>query len=274
MYTINCKGQLISLEQPLVMGIINTTSDSFYAQSRQASVDSVLFTAEKMIFEGAFILDIGGQSTRPGHIIHTEETELNTVIPAIEAISKRFPETVISIDTYRSKVAKYSCNAGASIINDISGGSDPEIYSVAAICKAVYILMHIKGTTATMHHQKQYCNILTEISDYFIHKSNDCYKAGIKDIILDIGIGFSKSIEENYFLLKNLDVFASLNLPLLIGLSRKSFIYKALGITPEEALNGTTALNFLSLTKGASILRVHDVKEAVELVKLWQLYKG
>ncbi len=274
MSTINCKGLLISIEQPLVMGIINTTTDSFYADSRQTSLDRVLFTAEKMISEGAAILDIGGQSTRPGHIIHTEETELKAVLPAIEAIFRRFPETVISIDTYRSKVAKYSCCAGSSIINDISGGSDPDMFSVAAISKAVYILMHIKGTTDTMHHQKEYSNILTEISDYFIHKSNDCYKAGIKDVILDIGIGFSKSIEENYFLLKNLDVFAMLDLPLLIGLSRKSFIYKALGTSPEDALNGTTALNFLSLTKGAKILRVHDVKEAVEIVKLWQLYKG
>ncbi|MEI6185396.1 MAG: dihydropteroate synthase [Bacteroidota bacterium] len=256
------------------MGIINTTTDSFYADSRQTSVDRVLFTAEKMISEGATILDIGGQSTRPGHIIHTEETELKAVLPAIEAISKRFPEIVISIDTYRSKVANYSCSAGASVINDISGGSDPDMFSVAAISKAVYILMHIKGTTDTMHHQKEYSNILTEISDYFIHKSYDCYNAGIKDVILDIGIGFSKSIEENYFLLKNLNVFAALDLPLLIGLSRKSFIYKALGTSPDDALNSTTALNFLSLTKGAKILRVHDVKEAVELVKLWQLYKG
>ena len=274
MFTINCKGQLISLEQPLIMGIINTTSDSFYAESRQASVDSVLLVAEKMITEGVSILDIGGQSTRPGHIIHTEDTELNKVLPAIEAIAKRFPEIAISIDTYRSKVAKYSCHAGASIINDISGGSDPDMYSVAALCKAVYILMHIKGTTATMHQQQQYSNILTDITDYFIAKTNECYKAGIKDVILDIGIGFSKSMEENYYLLKQLDTFCSLNMPLLIGLSRKSFIYKALGTTPEEALNGTTALNFLSLTKGANILRVHDVKEAVELVKLWNLYKG
>jgi len=274
MNTINCKGRLVSLETPLIMGIINTTTDSFYANSRQNSVDRVLFAAEKMVAEGVSILDIGGQSTRPGHIINSEETELNTVLPAIEAIAKRIPETVISIDTYRSKVAKYACFAGASIINDISGAADPDMYAIAAEAKAVYILMHRKGSTNTMHQQFTYHNILTEITDYFIQKSDQCFKAGIKDAILDIGIGFSKSIEENYFLLKNLAVFSSLKRPLLIGLSRKSFIYKTLGITPEQALNGTTALNFLSLTQGANILRVHDVKEAVELVKLWNIYKG
>ena len=274
MFTINCKGQLISLKQPLIMGIINTSTDSFFADSRQTSVDHVLFAAEKMLSEGASILDIGGQSTRPGHIIQTEDNELKAVLPAIEAIAKRFPEVVISVDTYRSKVAEYSCNAGASIINDISGGSDPNMFTIAAACKAVYILMHIKGTTETMHHPQTYHNILTEVTDYFIQQSNLCIQAGIRDVILDIGIGFSKSMEENYFLLKNLDVFSTIRMPLLIGLSRKSFIYKALGITPEEALNGSNALNFLSLTKGANILRVHDVKEALELVKLWQLYKG
>ena len=268
--TINCKGNLISLDKPLVMGIINVNTDSFYAGSRHSSIEEVLFTADKMIQDAVDILDIGAQSTRPGNIPVDETTELQASISAIEAITKRFPDSIISIDTYRSKVAEYACNSGASIINDISGGTYSEdMFEVAARVKAVYILMHINGDIHSMHSPTVYHNILSDITDYFIHKTAECRKAGILDIILDIGIGFSKTIEENYFLLHNLDYFQILNLPLLIGLSRKSFIYKSLSIKPEDALNGTSALNFLSLTKRANILRVHDVKEAVELVKMY-----
>jgi len=273
--TINCKGNLVSLDMPLVMGIINVNTDSFYADSRHSSIDEVLFTAEKMILDGAAILDIGGQSTRPGNIAHTEEEELMAVVPVVESISKRFPDAIISIDTYRSKVAEYACQSGAAIINDISGGSfDNDMYAAAARNKAVYILMHLNGDIHTMHQHASYNNILGDITDYFIHKTAQCRQAGIHDIILDIGIGFSKTIAENYFLLKHLDHFSMFDMPLLIGLSRKSFIYKSLNTNPGNALNGTTALNFLSLTKGANILRVHDVKEAVELVKMSEYYSG
>ena len=268
MHTINCKGHLTKMDVPLVMGIINTTSDSFFAGSRHASVSLVLKSAEKMLMDGATILDIGGQSTRPGHISHAEDHEINSVIPAIEAINKHFPDTLISVDTYRSKVASLACDAGASIVNDISGGYDPDMFGIVAQKKAVYILMHLNGTPDTMHQPHEYQHIITDIIKYFVQKIDLCKQVGIKDIILDIGIGFSKSIEENFFLLKNLECFKMLDKPLLVGLSRKSFIYKSLGITTDEALTGTTALNFHTLNKGANIIRVHDVKEAAELVKL------
>ena len=268
MHTINCKGRLISLEEPLVMGIINTTTDSFFADSRHSSISLVLKSVEKMLQNGSTILDIGGQSTRPRHILHSEEHEIKSVVPAIEAIANHFPDAIISVDTYRSKVASLACDAGASIVNDISGGYDPDMFAVVAQKKAVYILMHLIGTPETMHQPHEYQHIITEIIQYFVHKIDLCKHAGIKDIILDIGIGFSKTIEENFFLLKNLECFKMLEKPLLIGLSRKSFIYKSLGITADEALTGTTALHFHALNNGANIIRVHDVKEATELVKL------
>ena len=200
--TINCKGKLITLDKPVVMGIINVNTDSFYADSRHSTMDDVLFTADKMLAEGAAILDIGAQSTRPGNKELTQDEEIMAVLPAIESISKRFPEAIISIDTYRSKVAENACDAGASIINDISGGNfDNAMYAIAANAKAVYILMHINGDVHTMHQPVSYNNILGDITDYFIHKTAQCRMAGIKDIILDIGIGFSKTIAENYFLL-------------------------------------------------------------------------
>ena len=268
MTSFNVKGNLVSLNKPLVMGIINLTPDSFYAESRHSSIDNVLMTAEKMIVDGSAILDIGGQSTRPGSTVIGADDECKAIMPAIEAISKRFPHISISVDTYYSKVARLACDAGAGIINDISGGYDEQMFQTVADKKAAYILMHIKGNPTTMHSLNNYHDIVPDITDYMVNKATICRQAGIKDIIADIGIGFSKTIKDNYYLLNHLDDFKVLQMPLLIGISRKSFIYKMLQTDPASALNSTAALHLLSLMKGANILRVHDVKEAVELTKI------
>jgi len=269
MFTLNCKGRLLIIDQPIVMGIINATPDSFYSGSRQQSVDGALQQAEKMIQEGAVILDIGGQSTRPGGTTLTADEELKRVLPAIEAIYRQFPDCFISIDTYYSKVAREAVAQGASLVNDISGGSfDKAMTATVASLQVPYICMHIKGTIATMHENPVYENVTVEVLDYFIQKTAACSQAGINDIIIDPGFGFSKNSSHNFELLKNLDVFQMLNKPLLLGVSRKSTIYKTLGIPVEESLNGTTVLNTAGLLKGASILRVHDVREAMEAITL------
>ena len=267
---INVKGNLVSIETPLVMGIINITTDSFYVESRHSTIDNVLLTAEKMIEDGASILDIGGQSTRPGSTVIGDDDECNAILPAIEAIAKRFPQIVISVDTYYSKVAGLACDAGAGIVNDISGGFDENMFTTVANKKAVYILMHIKGNPSTMHTLNSYNNIVPDITDYMVTKTASCRQAGIKDVIADIGIGFSKTLEDNYYLLNHLDEFKVLHMPLLVGISRKSFIYKLLQTDAANALNGTSALHLLSLMKGANLLSVHDVKEAVEIIKIAQ----
>lgn len=269
MFTLNCKGRLLIIDKPVVMGIINVTPDSFYTGSRKPSPDDVLRGAEKMLEEGAAILDIGGQSTRPGSEDIGIEAELLRIIPAIEAISKHFPESFISIDTYYSKVAAEAINAGASIVNDISSGAlDEQMIQVVASLKVPYIAMHMKGTPQTMQQHAHYENVSLEVLDFFIIKTEECRKAGIKDVIVDVGFGFAKTIVHNFSLLKNLSVFKVLEKPLLAGLSRKATVYKTLGITPEKALNGTTVLNTIALINGASILRVHDVREAVEAIDL------
>ncbi len=271
MFTLNCKGRLLIIDQPVVMGIINVTSDSFYSGSRKRSVDDVLRQTEKMLNEGAAIIDIGGQSTRPGSDDIGLEGELIRVIPVINAINKRFPQSFISIDTYYSKVADESVNAGAAIVNDISGGTlDEQMIPVVATLQVPYIAMHMKGTPKTMQQFAQYEDVTLEVLDFFIKKTEECLKAGIKDIIIDAGFGFAKTIAHNFTLLKNLSIFKILEKPLLVGLSRKATIYKTLGIAPEEALNGTTALNTIALLNGANILRVHDVREAVEVVTLFK----
>lgn len=275
MFTLNCKGRLLVVDRPVVMGIINVTSDSFYSGSRKRLVDDVLRQTEKMANEGAAIIDIGGQSTRPGSEDIGIEGELFRVIPAIEAINKRFPESFISIDTYHSKVAAESVNAGAAIVNDISGGTlDDKMIQVVATLQVPYIAMHMKGTPKTMQQFAQYEDVTLEVLDFFIKKTEECRKAGIKDIIVDVGFGFAKTIVHNFSLLKNLSIFKILEKPLLVGLSRKATVYKTLGITPEEALNGTTALNTIGLLNGATILRVHDVKEAVEAIMLVKNLNG
>lgn len=274
MYTLNCKGRLLAVDKPLVMGIMNTTPDSFYAGSRYAEAD-VLRQAERMITDGAAILDIGGQSTRPGSERISATAELKRVINPIQAIHQHFPETVISIDTYYSTVAAEAVAAGASIINDISAGSiDAAIIDTAARLGVPYVLMHLKGTLETMQQEAVYEDVTREVLDFFIQQVARCRQAGIKDIILDPGFGFGKTHRHNLQLLKHLKTLHLLQLPVLAGLSRKSTIWKTLGITPEEALNGTTVLNTISLLHGAHILRVHDVKEAMEAIKLWEVYQG
>jgi dihydropteroate synthase len=269
MFTLNCNGRLLIVDKPLVMGIINATPDSFYEASRQQTVDAILKQAEKMIKDGADILDIGGQSTRPGSSVVAPEEELKRVIPAIEAIQQNFPETFISVDTYYSPVAKEAVIAGASIINDVSAGSMDEnmIMTVAAL-KVPYVLMHMQGTPQNMHQSPTYENVTRDVLDFFIAKIDELKKAGVHDIIIDPGFGFGKTIAHNFELLRNLAVFKILDHPILSGISRKSTIYKTLGITAAEALNGTTVLNTIGLMNGASILRVHDVKEAKEAIKL------
>ena len=271
MFTLNCKGRLLLIDRPVVMGIINATPDSFYSGSRQQSVDEALQKAEMMLREGATLLDIGGQSTRPGSASLNEEEELKRVLPAIEAIHQQFPDCFISIDTYYSKVAREAVAHGASLVNDISGGSfDTAMPATVASLQVPYICMHVKGTGETMHENPAYDNITQEVLDYFIRKIAAFADAGISDIIIDPGFGFSKNSAHNFELLKNLEVFQILKKPLLLGISRKSTIYKTLGITPKEALNGSTVLHTAGLLKGASILRVHDVKEAMEAVILTQ----
>ncbi len=275
MFTLNCKGRLLVVDKPQVMGIINCTPDSFYEGSRFLQKDDALREAEKMLTEGATLLDIGAQSTRPGSPRIDAEEELERVIGIIESIHTHFPEAILSIDTYFSKVATEAVKAGASIINDISAGSmDESMLKNAANLKTPYICMHMKGEPASMHQDPQYDDITKEVLEFFIHKLEQCRRAGIEDVIIDPGFGFGKTIQHNFRLLKELATFQILEKPLLLGLSRKSTIYRTLGVTAEEALNGTTVLNTIGLINGAQILRVHDVKEAVEAIKLFEAYRS
>ncbi len=269
---LNLRGNLVSIDSPLIMGILNITPDSFYSGSRMEDKDALLKRVEKMVIDGVDILDVGGYSTRPGASELSINEELERVIPALEIIKKHFPETYISIDTFNSEVAKKAVGAGADIINDISGGNlDVEMFNSVTELDVPYILMHMRGTPKSMKNETDYDNLILEMIEYFQHKVNDLRSRGVKDIIIDPGFGFAKTIEQNYLLLKNLHSFNMLELPLLVGLSRKSMIYKKLDIGTEDALNGTTALNMIALLNGAKILRVHDVKEAVETVKLFNL---
>ena len=262
----------MTIEKPIVMGILNATPDSLY--NRYEGTAEILLQAEQMLKDGATILDIGGQSTRPSSKKIGADEELQRVIALIEAVHKNFPEAVISIDSYYSKVAAEAINAGASIVNDISAGSmDEKMISTVASLNVPYICMHMKGTPQTMQQDPHYENVTREILDFFIYKINALHKAGITDVIIDPGFGFGKTIAHNFELLKNLSVFKITECPILLGLSRKSTIYKTLGISVEEALNGTTALNTIGLMNGADILRVHDVKEAAQVIKLFEAYK-
>jgi len=273
--TLQIKGKLFALDEPWIMGIINSTPDSFYNKSRTTGQEQeVLAKAATMIKEGAHILDIGGYSSRPGASPVSEKEELKRVIHVIRSIKDRFPDNLVSIDTFRSKVAKEAVLAGADIVNDISGGElDSEMFDTVGSLGVPYICMHMKGTPQTMQHFSDYIDIENEIQYFFSEKVKKCHKAGIKDVILDIGLGFSKTLDQNYELIKNFSYFKSLKLPMLIGVSRKSMIYKLLKTSPEEALNGTTALHMAALINGANLLRVHDVKEANETLKLYkQIY--
>ncbi len=269
MLSINCKGRVISFNEPLVMGIINITPDSFYKESRHKDEDAVLHTAEKMLADGAAFLDVGGQSTRPGSERISIEEELKRVIPAIEAIIKKFPDAVISVDTFYAKVAEYAVHAGACIVNDVSAGSiDEKLIATVTGLKVPYVLMHMQGDPQTMQKAPAYNNVVLDVFDALNSKINELLLAGIKDVIVDPGFGFGKTSQHNFQLLAQLSWFKQLEKPLLAGISRKATIYKTLGISAEEALNGTTVLNTIALLNGASILRVHDVKEAVQAVKL------
>ncbi len=273
MFTLNCNGKFLLAEKPLVMGILNITNDSFYAGSRLNSLEMILEKARQMIKDGADILDIGAQSSRPGSKRITAEEEIEKAVPVIQMIKESFPEMIMSIDTYQAEAARECVAAGASIVNDISGGEmDKDMIETVAGLKVPYICMHMKGVPETMHLDTNYNDVLKDLLDYFIRKNDECTKAGIKDVIIDPGFGFGKNIIQNFFLLKNLHVFKILGKPILCGLSRKATIYKTLGIPAEEALNGTTVLNTLAIQNGADILRVHDVKEAVEVVRLMEEY--
>lgn len=271
--TILVNGKVLDLSVPAVMGIINVTPDSFYAGSRQQQLEQIVEQARKMIEQGATFIDIGGSSSRPGAAEISEDEEIKRVIPALEAILKVLPQANISIDTFRASVARKAVETGACLINDISGGElDRNMFETVSSLQVPYILMHMRGTPQTMASQSKYDDLLLDIVNYFQQKVYLLRQLGLKDIILDVGFGFAKNIEQNYYLLSHLDQFRIFELPLMAGLSRKSLIYKKLGIAVEEALNGTTVLNALALTKGVSLLRVHDVKEAVETVKLFTLF--
>jgi dihydropteroate synthase len=268
--SLNIRGNLFDLSSPVVMGIINLTPDSFYGGSRAASIKTAVSTASKMLMEGAAILDLGGFSTRPGATEVDENQERQRVIPILQAILDEHPTAVISIDTFRSSIAKEALDSGAAIINDITAGSDSEMFPLVAAEKAPYIMMHMRGPVTKMMQDTSYSNLLHEMTLYFNKRIAKLKELGAIDVIIDPGFGFSKTLDQNYEILKNLAYFEALEHPILIGVSRKSMIYKFLETSPEQALNGTSVLNYASLKKGARILRVHDVKEAVETIKLYR----
>lgn len=260
----------LPIEHPIVMGIINCTPDSFFDGGKYSNADDVLRQAEKMLQDGATILDIGGMSTRLNAVFASEEQEIQNIAASIEKIHFHFPKAIISIDTFRSKVAEIAIQLGASIINDISGGTeDDKIFDIAAKYQCPYILMHRRGNFDTMHQPTVYASFLSNIIDDINLQLKKANSVGVHDIIIDPGFGFSKSIEQNFYLLKNLHILEQLGRPILAGLSRKSMLYKLLEITPDEALNATTAVNMVALMHGAAILRVHDVKAAVESIRLY-----
>lgn len=271
MFTLNCKGRLLTIDQPIVMGIINTTPDSFYEDSRKSSLDAALSQAEKMIREGATILDIGAQSTRPGSTAVGAEEEIQRLAVVIPEIHRRFPDTILSVDTYYSEVAIAAAEMGASIVNDISGGQfDTAMIATAANLHMPFVCMHVEGKNDTMHQTRVEGNVTTSVTDYFIKRMESCREQGLTDLILDPGFGFSKTTDQNFELIRSVPEFKLLGKPLLIGVSRKSTIYKTLNCTPAEALNGTSVLHTAALLGGADILRVHDVKEAMEAITLTQ----
>jgi dihydropteroate synthase len=268
--TINCKGTLIDLSSPKVMGILNVTPNSFFDGGKHSDEKAILIQVEKMLSEGATFIDIGGYSSKPSAEFVSEEEELQRLLPVVQNVGKEFPEAIISIDTFRSKVAKETIENGAAIINDISAGNlDDTMLETVSQLKVPYIMMHMKGTPQTMQSLTQYENIAKEMMFYFSERVSKARSLGISDLILDPGFGFAKTLEQNFEVLSKLELFQMLELPILAGVSRKSMVYKTLETSAEFALNGTTSLNTIALLKGAKILRVHDVKEAVECVKLY-----
>lgn len=267
--TINCNGILIDLNQPKVMGILNCTPDSFFDGGKYLDARTILKQVTKMLDEGATFIDVGGYSSRPGAAHISEQEELSRVVPMVELLVKNFPEIIISIDTFRSEVAKACILKGAAMINDISAGEmDANMFATVAELQVPYCMMHMLGTPQNMQSNPTYENIISELLRYFAEKTAQLKLLGLKDMLIDVGFGFGKKKEHNYELLQQLSMFKTLGFPLLVGVSRKSMLYKPLGITAMDALNATTVGHTLALLNGASILRVHDVKEAVEAVKI------
>ena len=271
MMTINCKGNLIDLNAPKVMGVLNLTPDSFYDGGKYKDEKAILLQTEKMLTEGATFIDVGAYSSRPGADHISVDEELKRMLPVVSLLLQHFPDILLSIDSFRSEVAQHCIEQGAAIINDISAGTlDPRMMETVARASVPYIMMHMQGTPQTMKDLNTYTDLLVDICYYFSEKIAAARALGIHDLIIDPGFGFAKNIAQNYELLQKFSLLQTFEVPLLAGLSRKSMIYKVLGKTPEEALNGTTALHMIALEKGANILRVHDVKEAVECVTLFK----
>jgi dihydropteroate synthase len=273
--TINCLGQLIDLSSPKVMGILNVTPNSFYDGNRYNSENLILKQVEKLLSEGATFIDLGAYSSKPNAELVSEEEEIARLIPVQKSVLKHFPGTILSIDTFRSNVAKICLDSGAAIINDISAGTlDENMFGVVAHFHAPYIMMHLRGTPQTMTTLTQYDDIVKELLYYFSEKIAKARSFGISDLIIDPGFGFAKTLDQNYEVLQKLELFQNLDYPILVGISRKSMVYKVLESSADAALNGTTVLNTIALSHGANILRVHDVKEAVESVKLFEKMVG
>ena len=273
--TINCKGQLIDLSTPKVMGILNVTPDSFYDGGSYKDERDILNQAKQMLAEGAAFIDIGGYSSRPGAEFVSEDEELNRVIPVIKLILQHFPECLISIDTFRSTVAQKAIEAGAAIVNDISAGKlDDAMITTVGKLSVPYIMMHMRGTPKTMQQQTNYDDLIKDVLSYFAERIALAHKAQIKDIIIDPGFGFAKTLEQNYKMLNHFKLFKIADKPILAGVSRKSMIYKTLNTASVDALNGTTALHMVALENGAALLRVHDVKEAMECITLFNKLKS
>ena len=267
--TINCKGTLVDFSSPKVMGILNITPDSFFDGGKYQHKKAILTQTEKMLKEGATFIDVGAYSSRPGADHVSEEEELRRILPAVALLLREFPDIYLSIDTFRSRVAKKTIEAGAAVINDISGGNmDALMFKTIAQLQVPYILMHMQGTPQTMQHYPRYEHITTDLIQFFSEKIDELRRLQINDVIIDVGFGFGKTILHNFQLLKELHHFQTFNLPLLAGVSRKSMLYKTLNIHPNDALNATTSANTIALLHGANILRVHDVKEAVECIKI------
>lgn len=272
-FTLNVKGKLWSLDQPKIMGILNVTPDSFFDGGQYLQPNAIFKKIENMVIEGADIIDIGAMSSRPFSKELSENEELERLKMVLPTIMTHFPNLIYSIDTYRYAIAQYALDLGVAIINDITAGQrEPSIWNLAQEYKAPYIAMHMQGMPETMQNKPEYHDIIKELLLFFDHKINQMRQAGLIDIIIDPGFGFGKTIEDNFQILKNLNIFQELKCPLLVGISRKSMIYKSLHINASEALNGTSALHFEALRQGAKILRVHDVKEAKEVVRLWLQY--
>ena len=275
MFSINCNGKLIDLSSPKVMGILNITPDSFFDGGKYNNPQSIVKQVEKMLSEGATFIDVGAYSSRPGAKHISEKEEKERILPVIKLLAKEFPQILMSIDTFRSEIAEACINEGACIINDISAGNmDENMFTTVAKLNVPYIIMHMKGTPQNMQKNCTYNHVVNDVIFYFSKKINELRLLGVNDIITDVGFGFSKKLEHNYKLLKHLELFKGLEVPTLVGLSRKSMLFKPLEITQKEALNATTTANTIALLNGANILRVHDVKEAVEAIKIVELLKN